>query len=430
MKHLKACRIKAHRYFVSIINIAALLFMAVACNYANSPAIDNGLERVINLLENQNIAQSAELINVAKNIKAEHKNSFANIDGKTHLVGKFDNSDPEKAKKWMRDNAKTLDNAIDKISIGIGKDISEINKLSKNAYLVEDKSIALWSYVMTYFKIQYLRNDLRKSVEILSPLSLVIHSTALTEDTESLALRKKMEEKMLTMLGIGIVIDQDYNQIRSIILNYKENNLLPEALREILSATDKDIINDMKIHSKDLKVSSGDCVTSSSDEKCSKIRESREQIKAQYAQITFLFTPGQKYFLITKLLSYIGNLTWGLANTVIGAGVVVTTMLVSPFTPYVDFPTFHLSESGMQIYVDVTGMSPIRGKMSLGLFELDNGSGFGFASEHEGGHAIQSAILGPLYLPAVLITYALSGFDNGLMENLADEAASASDVWL
>jgi hypothetical protein len=65
-------------------------------------------------------------------------------------------------------------------------------------------------------------------------------------------------------------------------------------------------------------------------------------------------------------------------------------------------------------------MSPVAGKMSLGLFELDNGSGPSFATGHEGAHAVQSAILGPLYIPAVLVTYALSGFDQGFMEDWAD----------
>jgi hypothetical protein len=91
-------------------------------------------------------------------------------------------------------------------------------------------------------------------------------------------------------------------------------------------------------------------------------------------------------------------------------------------TGLIRLPRFAVAQNGRQIYVDVTGSNPlgIYGKMSMGLFELDNGTGYSFASGHEGAHAIQSALLNPFYVPVVLFTYMVSGFDRGFMEEWAD----------
>lgn len=420
---------KFHRKLISVVNMAVILFIACSCNYNKSVALDNGLNDVITLLEAQG-TEFSESLALANNINETRKNNYTKLAYNEKLVGVFNNENTNEAQLWMRNNEKVISSVVNRISNGIETDISEINNLSKIAYLENNKDKSVLKYSLVYFKLQYIRNDIRKSIETLSPLTFIIHSTALAEDSASLDLRKKLEEKLLMMVGTGIVVDQDFNQVRSIIKNFKENNLLPESLRLILSKTDNEVINDMNAQAKKLQVTDGDCTSDSIEVKCQQIIETRAAIKAQYEKISFLYNPGQKYFLITKVLAIVGNLTWGLANTVIGAGVVLATIAVSPFTRYVDFPSFHLSESGMQIYVDVSGMSPIPGKMSLGLFELDNASGFGFASYHEGGHAIQSAVLGPFYLPAVLITYVISGFDNGLMENLADRTAQLSDKWI
>lgn len=420
---------KNTRKLFSIINITVLLFVACSCNYTNTTAIDSGLRKIIKTLKKEG-PKSSDLLIIAKSIQNDHKVNFTKIDHKEKLVGIFNNEDSERAKEWMRTNEQVISDVLIRINSEIENDISEINQLSKDAYEEQDNIKSIWKYALTYFRLQYLRHDIRKSIEVLSPLTLIIHSAALENDTASLELRKKIEEKILTMIGVGIVVDQDYNQIKSIIKNFNDSNLLPESLKNILVKTDVGVIKDMNIHAKKFRVTKGDCLKNSTDERCIKILEAKAAILMKYSNISFLFTPGQKYFLITKLLTLIGNLTWGLANTIIGAGVVLAAIAVSPFTRYVDLPSFKLSKSGMQIYVDVTGMSPIPGKMSLGLFELDNASSFDFASHHEAGHAIQSALLGPFYLPVVLITYLISGFDSGLMEDLADSAASASDKWL
>lgn len=418
-----------NRKLISVINISIILFMACACNYNNSKAIDRGLENFIELLDEQG-AEFSDEISLAHKIKENHRKGIFQHGHKEKVVGVFNNEDTKKAQSWMRDNEEVIIKILDRIGLAINGEVSEINELSRNAYLDQDRSKSLMKYILTYFKLQYLRNDIRKSIVTLSPLSFIVHSTALAEDTESLVLRKKIEEKLLMLVGVGIVVDQDFKEVKSIIQNFKKNNHLPESLRSILSRTDKNVKKELDAHTSNYKVSKGECSINSQDDKCKQILETRSELMAQYKNVTFLYTPGQKYFLITKVLTLIGNMTWGMANTLIGAGVVLVTMAVSPFTKYVDFPSFHLAASGMQIYVDVSGMSPRPGKLSLGLFELDNHSSFEFASYHEAGHAIQSAILGPFYLPAVLVTYAISGFDNGAMEILADNAAEASDKWL
>jgi hypothetical protein len=94
-------------------------------------------------------------------------------------------------------------------------------------------------------------------------------------------------------------------------------------------------------------------------------------------------------------------------------------MVISPFTDSVDFPSFSLSSNGKQILVKINGYGP-PGEMSMGLWEISSWGG-GFASTHEGGHAFQSALLGPLYLPVVLTTYAIFGWDCGFAEEWATD---------
>ena len=75
----------------------------------------------------------------------------------------------------------------------------------------------------------------------------------------------------------------------------------------------------------------------------------------------------------------------------------------------------------MQIYADVCGFPAIPSKMSMGIWELDFCAGYNFAAAHEGGHAKQSAILGPLYIPAALLSYAINGGHGGFIESWADD---------
>lgn len=416
--------------YISLFNALVLLMGTLACNFNHNKDIDKGLKGLTRILEKSELSAKNELVQEANNILSSQKSNFSRIDKKNRLKGVFSNTDTEKAKDWIKNNQNTINQVISNIKTGIEAEIGLINALSKKAYEERDLSTASFRYALVFYRLQYFRNNISTVIENFTPLSLIIHSHSLSEDEESLAFRKNLEKELLKMLGTSLVADQDIQKIKQTIKKLNEAETIDQKLRNNLLMADNKISETRLEKINKYKLNNSFCSQNAEDEACKRIEGHRLGLIEEFKNVTFLYTPGNKYFLITKVLTIIGNLTWGLANTLIGAGVVLVTMAVSPFTDYVDFPSFALAASGMQIYVDVTGMSPFGGKMSLGLFELDNGAGYYFASDHEAGHAIQSAILGPLYLPTVLITYALTGVHHGPMEQLADIAAEASDVWL
>ena len=151
---------------------------------------------------------------------------------------------------------------------------------------------------------------------------------------------------------------------------------------------------------------------------------------------SFLFDPAQADHPLIHILVIVSNLSWGLVNTLVGLGFVITAAIVAPITMVAGatvrafgyeplfyemrMPKLAIAESNMQIYADVCGLGIVPGKMSAGLFELDFCAGQSFASDHEAGHAKQSAILGPLYFPAAILSYILNMGHGGYIEDWAD----------
>ncbi|MBY0515310.1 MAG: hypothetical protein K2P81_00270 [Bacteriovoracaceae bacterium] len=154
---------------------------------------------------------------------------------------------------------------------------------------------------------------------------------------------------------------------------------------------------------------------------------------------TFLFDPALPDHPLVHVLVIVSNLSWGLVNTLVGLGFVITAAIVAPITMAAGatirafgyeplfyemrMPRLRIAENNMQIYADVCGLGYIPSKMSAGLFELDFCTGESFASDHEGGHAKQSALLGPLYFPAAILSYILNMGHGGFIEDWADEWA-------
>jgi len=122
-----------------------------------------------------------------------------------------------------------------------------------------------------------------------------------------------------------------------------------------------------------------------------------------------------------EFFTILGNLTWGLPNTVIGGVLAIGAVATSPFRGGYGI---RWSRNGQQFQVDTRGMGVYGSSMSMGLFELDYGAGSG-VSYHEGGHASQSAVLGPLYIPAALASYGTNLGHGGFIEYWADDWASS-----
>lgn len=155
---------------------------------------------------------------------------------------------------------------------------------------------------------------------------------------------------------------------------------------------------------------------------------------------TFLFDPAHPDHPLIHVLVIVSNLSWGLVNTLVGLGFVITAAIVAPITQVAGagvramgyeplfyemrMPKLAIAQSNMQIYADVCGLGFIPSKMSAGLFELDFCTGQSFASHHEAGHAKQSALLGPLYFPAAILSYMLNMGHGGFIEDWADAWAT------
>lgn len=112
---------------------------------------------------------------------------------------------------------------------------------------------------------------------------------------------------------------------------------------------------------------------------------------------------------ILNTLAVIGNLTWGLPNTAVGAILSVVSAAVSPFRSEEirKSDPFEITRTGSGKQIGVSSPLIRRSAVSLGLFQLYSHDQKSDA--HEGGHAFQSAILGPLYLPSIGLTYLLHG---------------------
>ena len=152
--------------------------------------------------------------------------------------------------------------------------------------------------------------------------------------------------------------------------------------------------------------------------------------------------------LLKDIVIWIANLTWGLPNSVIGLGVVIVLGgMKTAFAmrdPSIGFPQVEWSKNGKQFYVDLSNVSLgfnrtfsrfydisfpdfAASEISLGIWHIDLRGFGGGASFHEGGHAIQSALIGPFYLPLVLGSYAVQGPSKSFMEDWANELARRYD---
>jgi len=404
------------------LGILSLVFLSTGCRDDKKAIIADDFEKFTSILDAE---RDKEIIGMSKEVSSSFNQRLFSIKTENSLQGKFKGNNTDEAKKWIKDNQQAISEIVDRAKKTLDENLMTVGTLSKSAYEETSTRGLILKYALTYYRLISLKLEMKNAAEALLPLAFIVHSPSLNSDEETLGFRTDLETKILQFLGSSIVVDKDIERVKSILKDLGVEKNTSVEIKNILAKTNSDMISITKKLRSQYNLKEASC-----GEECTQIKKDFEVINKQFESITFLYTPGQKYFVLTRLLTVVGNLTWGLCNTLIGAGVVLTTMIVSPFTDAIDFPSFAIARNGMQFYVDVSGMSPIAGKMSLGLFELSNYAGLSFASDHEGGHGIQSAVLGPLYLPTIIADYIISGYSYSLMENLAWQASYASDQWL
>lgn len=125
---------------------------------------------------------------------------------------------------------------------------------------------------------------------------------------------------------------------------------------------------------------------------------------------------GKNVFVGQKIIHLIDNATVGAIQSVIGASHIVWYLI---FDEGPDFAWHNNSESEV-VQIEMQNRPPFfNGAYSLGLFQVG-----GYAKAHEGGHSVQSATLGPMYLPTIGMSYLMEGHGGSFMERWADMEAS------
>lgn len=104
----------------------------------------------------------------------------------------------------------------------------------------------------------------------------------------------------------------------------------------------------------------------------------------------------------------------GVVNSLVGLTWIVGSTVAAPFSGKIQLPRFHLARSGFQLNVTI-GSDWYRHATSLGIFLIEGSDleahwaeeNFNLHLLHESGHASQSALLGPLFLPFTALDYAI-----------------------
>jgi hypothetical protein len=269
---------------------------------------------------------------------------------------------------------------------------------------------------LVLFALHYYRNIARTLFEVATPLMMGAGS----EDFHGISgieeFKKSITDLAFAQLGMTMLVDQDIQKTLKRLNAHRSEQSLPRFIEKRINNLQDQVVRFENQKRQQFEKHLAKLAPEERQEAQDKI----DSVRAEFATKTLLYTPGSNSAVLKNILIWIGNLTWGLINTLIGVGIILATIIVSPFSEYVDFPRFRIARSGRQIYVDVSGMGPYTAKLSMGIFEFDNGMGYERASYHEGGHAAQSAILGPFYLPVVMASYLSAGWGGGFVEDWAD----------
>ncbi len=132
---------------------------------------------------------------------------------------------------------------------------------------------------------------------------------------------------------------------------------------------------------------------------------------------SLMFCPAQSRAEDADIIAvgWFDHLTYGAINTAIGIPLGLTGMVINEAR----------SGEPSSIHFDETGQQLVFKNGSLNFpYEYSTGAihhGIGEADAHEAAHGKQAGNLGPLFLPAVGLSYLLQGMDEGVMEEWAEE---------
>lgn len=152
-------------------------------------------------------------------------------------------------------------------------------------------------------------------------------------------------------------------------------------------------------------------------------------IQSSFAQGTGPYKRESKANVAQKIVHVVDNSTVGAVQTVIGATHVLVFAAMQPIPGAKEYgispkmkPHNNRNSEVTQIRID-SDLPWFYGAYSLGLFQVNSSDG---VEDHEGGHSVASAALGPLYLPTVAMSYLMESHGGSFFEEWADLEAEAS----
>ncbi|MGZ3794442.1 MAG: hypothetical protein ACXVCP_18995 [Bdellovibrio sp.] len=393
----------------------------IGCKVGQNP-VNNSMEKVSLALEGQYkvdpIKEKYDQWQISLRVNEIGKATIAALSDIPTLKGQL-SQNVQNAEMFVRNNKTALMNYLDKVEGASGRSHEIIYSISKEALLSKDSIASAKDYTLVYFGLMYQAYVYQTLVKNLSVIAVASSSQNFDKSQEILDFRRELLKRYFSYVGLQTIIHKDIARVLTQLKKYKKAGVLLRPLDEAIGENLSMIASQSRSEHSSLK----NVLGQASAQQQQQFKTEMDKFLKAFDKVSLLYNPAQKASALFNVISWVGNLTFGLINTLLGAGVVVLTAIVSPFSSSVDFPTLKISASGSQIYADVSGMGPMAGKLSLGLFELDNYAGYSFSSDHEGVHAIQSVIFGPFYLPVVVASYMMSGFDNGFMEDWAWEWA-------
>lgn len=252
---------------------------------------------------------------------------------------------------------------------------------------------------------------------------------------------KEIKEKLLAdynmSLAINSVSSNDLKIVLAQLSEMRAEGILPHTLADSITKLVDRLGGQEKAKRQEVSSLLKESITEKAQDT---LAQAIQKYHGQIAGMSFLYNPALPDHPLIHVLVIVSNLSWGLVNTLVGLGFVITAAIVAPITMAAGatirafgyeplfyemrMPRLSIADSNMQIYADVCGLGIVQGKMSAGLFELDFCTWHSFASDHEAGHAKQSAILGPLYFPAAILSYVLNAGHGGFIEDWADAWAT------
>ena len=353
-----------------------------------------------------------------------------NGPGREQSIEKYNNS-KDKIRTWMAD-VKNLTMGIHGITYKTGKNSF---KMTEKGRLKNTPIQLAQNEMITLYSLTYLRNlsegYINRSLQYMNKLS----SKGLAKYAAEDEFKLEVMQQYMAYMGMIKIVDKDAKETLTKLKRMRDRGILPDNYNDNISQL---LGSERNRSAKKVKAFNDFKDEALTKEQIEEFDKALTAFETTFNKKSLLFDPANPDHPLIHLFVIASNLSWGLINTMVGGAFVATAAVLAPVSRVVNklidtlfprfmfrmyeikFPTIRISESRMQIYADVCGLGIVSGKMSAGLFELDFCTSQGFATNHEAGHAKQSALLGPLYFPAAILSYILVGGHGGFIEEWAD----------